>query len=144
MCQAYLLAFCLVLRGFSSSGMVRRPSHWRRAERRLPPAYVPPRGSQLSACLHTHPCAIILSDNGDSFGAIRFNRRLPPSELAYTVQISTNLLAWNDGSFWTDFASVPVTSQTTAAMSGTQTVVRVNTPLTGQPQCFLRLRVEKQ
>ncbi|HWH72129.1 MAG TPA: hypothetical protein VNT26_22390, partial [Candidatus Sulfotelmatobacter sp.] len=68
----------------------------------------------------------------------------PPSELTYTVQTSTDLVGWTDGVAWSDSGAVTSVGHTTVVSGGTNTVVRVNTPLSILPQMFLRVRVERK
>ncbi len=90
------------------------------------------------------PAGLVQSSNGSSYFAIQFTRRLPPSELTYTVQASTNLARWTDGSSWSDSTMNPTNQYTTVLVSGTNTVVRWNTPIPLANQTFLRVRVARE
>lgn len=89
------------------------------------------------------PGAQILADAGARFGAVRFARRLPPSELAYTVQTSTDLAHWSDGSFWSDAGFVLSNAYTTAVLTGETTVVRATAPIIERTPLFFRVRVAR-
>jgi hypothetical protein len=76
--------------------------------------------------------------------AVRFRRRLPPSELAYTVQASTNLISWSVGSSWADDTVVLENDYTTAIEASTNVIVRANTAVGDEPRSFLRVLVERR
>ena len=77
--------------------------------------------------------------------AIRFPRRLPPAEVVYAVQVSDDLNAWQDGSIFSDNASVLSNALTASLSAGTDsnTVVRLNQPFSGAPKKFLRVQVRR-
>ncbi|HWI59019.1 MAG TPA: hypothetical protein VNZ22_17470, partial [Bacillota bacterium] len=97
-----------------------------------------------SASRSALPAASMIATNDNNYLAVRFSRRLPPSELTYTVQTSTDLVGWTDGVAWSDSGAVTSVGHTTVVSGGTNTVVRVDTPLSILPQMFLRVRVERK
>jgi hypothetical protein len=91
------------------------------------------------------PVPELVAVAGTNHFAIRFARRVPPSEVAYTVQVSTDLLQWADGSRFLDSGDVAVTSLTsTVGNANTNSVlVRLQQSLSGAPQGFLRVQVRR-
>lgn len=72
-----------------------------------------------------------VNDAGTDYAAIRFRRRAATSDLTIAVQVSTDLVTWNDNSTAAFTTQVSVT----AAEDGMELVtVRANTPLGTAPQ----------
>ena len=78
---------------------------------------------------------------------ISFSRVTAASDLTYTVQVSSDLLTWLDGSTYSATSSTPANANTTEvsrAGIGIETiVVRDNTPVAGTAQRSIRLRVTR-
>lgn len=89
------------------------------------------------------PRAIVVALNGSNYLGLSFPRRPPPAEVAYQVEVSTDLLGWQSGSTWTDTAAVLSNVHTTALETATNLLVRLNSPMTG-PRAFMRLKVTRQ
>jgi hypothetical protein len=89
------------------------------------------------------PSAMLVRTNGNDYVAVQFHRRLPPSELAYAVQASTNMVSWNAGSSWSDDTVVLQNEHTTAIDASTNVIVRANKAVEDAPRSFLRVLVEK-
>lgn len=78
--------------------------------------------------------------NENHYLGLEFPRRDGPAEVAYVIEVSTNLLDWHEGSSWSDADVVQSNIYTTAIGSGVNTLVRLNSPLTG-PGAFMRLKI---
>lgn len=98
----------------------------------------------ITASQNGIPSAVIVLSGNTQFGGIRFPRRLPPSELIYTVQTSTNLLHWHSGCSWSDDTATLSTSETITSLDGPVTIVRLNTPLTSNHAAYLKLSVSQR
>ena len=67
---------------------------------------------------------------------ITFTELIPPVDVIYTVQVSSDLVTWNSGPGYTTQVSVTPINSTTQ-----QVVVRDNTPLTSANKRFIRVSV---
>jgi parallel beta-helix repeat protein len=89
------------------------------------------------------PQATLVTDGPTSHLAIRFPRRILPSELTYTVEVSSNLEQWQAGSWYSDFGSTVSNALTKEVSMSGATVVLLNNGLSVSPMQFLRVRVER-
>ncbi len=91
------------------------------------------------------PVAQVQNNGGTNYLAVGFSRRLAATNLTYTVEVSSNLTTWLDGSTYSAAGSTPNTTYTSeVSHSGTNTqkiVVRDNKPLTTGTNRFMRVRV---
>jgi hypothetical protein len=88
------------------------------------------------------PGAVWVTNGPTPHFAIQFWRRPLPSELNYIVQVSPDLVLWQDGSSYADSGSVASNALTTEVTAGSPTVVRLNANQGATPQRFLRVRVQ--
>lgn len=65
-----------------------------------------------------------------------------PGELVYSVQMSTNLLTWDEGAIWSDATPASSGGLATIVQDGSNMVVRANAPIQGHPRLFMRLQVQ--
>jgi hypothetical protein len=91
------------------------------------------------------PVVSVQPNAGTNYLALTFKRRIGVSNVTHTVQVSSNLFNWQDGSSYSDFISVsntPVTAEVSRSGTNTETiVVRENAPLGSAPQKFMRVQV---
>jgi hypothetical protein len=85
------------------------------------------------------PAPALLGAPGDRHFAIAFTRRVPPSELTYTVQVSPNLLTWNEGSSYSDQGAVLSNSFTADIGASNPTVVQLNAAMAASDREFVRV-----
>jgi hypothetical protein len=102
-------------------------------------------GNPVAPGQPTKPFGFILQTNSQSYFAINFHRQLPPAAIGYTVQASSDLNTWQDGSSFADTANVLSNSLTTATTNPTnrETIVRLNQTVGAATQRFLRVRVQE-
>lgn len=87
------------------------------------------------------PAPGVLGPAGDPHFAITFPRRVPPSELNYTVQVSADLTQWNDGSSYSDRGAVLNNSLTADTGTLSPTVVQLNAAIAAAEQRLVRVTV---
>lgn len=74
--------------------------------------------------------------------AIEFPRRTVPAGLGYTVEVSSDLQQWQQGSWYSDFGSIASNAFTTEVSAVLDTIVRLNTNVAEMPRGFMRVRVQ--
>ena len=105
----------------------------------------------LKYALGLNPLAVSpsgLPSLGTSNGylTLTFSRPLTATDVSYTVQVSSDLVTWNDGSLYTAGGDVPTNAFTTqlsrTVSGGIETItVRDNTAMLGAGARFIRLKV---
>ena len=88
------------------------------------------------------PLALLVTNGPARHLAIQFPRRTLPSELTYTIEVSSDLQQWETGSWYSDFGSVVSNAFTTAVPATGATVVRLNAGVLQAPRAFMRVRVQ--
>jgi phosphatidylinositol-3-phosphatase len=79
---------------------------------------------------------------------ISFDRSLAATDLTYTVQVSSDLATWSDGSSYSASANVPTNTNTTESSrisdgAVEHIVVTDNSPFSASATRFMRLRIQK-
>ena len=79
---------------------------------------------------------------------LTFTRPLAASDVSYTVQVSGDLAAWDDGSRYSASGDVPSNSFTTQLSRTTSganetIVVQDNSTVSGNPRRYMRLKVRR-
>jgi hypothetical protein len=88
------------------------------------------------------PQALLVTNGPARHLAIQFPRRTLPSELTYTIEVSSDLTEWQQGPWYSDFGSVLSNAFTTEVSATGVTVVRLNAGALEAPREFIRVRVQ--